>query len=64
VARGSLSLRLGFRDELDDTMLSARLGRELDDSTRRRSSLDELSLLPVKDFHMMVVNAAMRALQD
>jgi hypothetical protein len=48
-------LRVGLRDVPEETIDSARLERVLEDSVRRRSSLDELSLLPVNLPHMLYV---------
>lgn len=63
--RASLPLRVGFREVLDETMDSARLERVLDECLRRRSSsrssLDELSLLPVILLHMLQVYVEQRA---
>jgi hypothetical protein len=50
--RGSLPLRVGFLEVLEETVDSARLERVLGESVRPRSSLDELSLLPVILLHM------------
>lgn len=51
MVRGSLSLRVGLREELEETTDSGRLERVL-----RRSSFEELSLLPVILLHIVALS--------